>query len=216
MISEMVSVPADRITLSADFVVPESARATVLFAHGVHTSRHSPRMRSVAAELHKAGFGTLSLDLLSEMEGRRAEVTEELRVDMDMLGRRVVAAVDWLKIQPDTRALPVIIFAAGAEAAAALLAAAELPDRVLTVVSWAGQPDLAGDALERVRVPVLFVAGSQDPRALSSTQEAAQRLAAPHAVREVAGASHRFEEPGALDQVVDMAKEWFEDRLRST
>jgi dienelactone hydrolase len=209
VISETVSVPADRLTLSGDFVVPDSPRATVLFVHGVHTSRQDPAARSVAAELHRAGFGTLAVDLFSETEGRRPEAMSEQRVDLDMLGRRLIAAVDWLGIQPDARTLPVILFAAGAETAAALIAAAALPEEVLTVVSWAGQPELADDFLGRVRVPVLFVEGGEDPEDLRSSERAAERIAGPHTVREVRGASHRLQEPGALSRAAAVIGEWF-------
>lgn len=209
VISEMVSVPADHFTLSGDFVVPDSSRATVLFVHGVHTSRQDPVTRSVAAELHRAGFGTLAVDLFSETEGRRTEAMGEQRVDIGMLGRRLIAAVDWLRIQPDARPLPVVLFAAGAEAAVALIAAAALRDEVLTVVSWAGQPELADEFLERVRVPVLFVEGGEDPEGLRSTRQAAERIAGPHAVREVQGASHRLREPGALSRAAAVVEEWF-------
>ncbi|MGX4687787.1 dienelactone hydrolase family protein [Streptomyces sp. JNUCC 63] len=215
MISETVSVPADRLTLSGDFVVPDSSRATVLFVHGVHTSRQDPAARSLAAELHGAGFGTLAVDLFSETEGRRAEAMSEQRVDIDMLGRRLIAAVDWLSIQPDARTLPVILFAAGAEAAAALIAAAAMPEEVLTVVSWAGQPELADEFLERVRVPVLFVEGGEDPEDLRSSVRAAERIAGPHAVREVQGASHRLQEPGALNRAAAVIGEWFTEVHRS-
>ncbi|PAZ17381.1 hydrolase [Streptomyces sp. SA15] len=215
MISDVVSVPADRRTLPGDFVVPQSARAVVLFAHGLHTPRSHPRIHAVCAELHQAGIGTLSLDLFSEMEGPRVDAAQDQPVDMEMLGRRLTAAVDWLKIQPDTRALPVILFAAGAEAAVALRTAAELPDRVLTVVSWAGQPELAGDALERVRVPVLFITGSQSPQELRTAQDAARRLAAPSSLREVRAASHQFDEPDALNQAAEVTQGWIDDRLRS-
>ncbi|PZH18687.1 hydrolase [Streptomyces sp. NTH33] len=209
MVSETVSVPADHLTLSGDFVVPDSSRATVLFVHGVHTSRQDPAARSVAAELHRAGFGTLAVDLFSETEGRRAEAMSEQRVDIGALGRRLIAAVDWLRIQPDARTLPVVLFAAGAEAAAALIAAAALPEEVLTVVSWAGQPELADEHLERVRVPVLFVEGGEDPEDLRSSRQAAERIAGPHTVREVRGASHRLREPGALSRAAAVVEEWF-------
>ncbi|GAA1015136.1 hypothetical protein STXM2123_5534 [Streptomyces sp. F-3] len=214
MISEMVSVPADRLTLSGDFVVPDASRATVLFVHGVHTSRHTPATQSVAAELHRAGFGTLAMDLFSETEGRRPEAMGELRVDIDMLGRRLIAAVDWLKAQPDTRTLPVILFAAGAEAAVALIAAAALPEEVSAVVLWDGQPEPADAALERVRVPVLFVEGGEDPEDLRSSRRTAERIAGPHAVREVRGASHRLQRPGALDQAAAVIEEWFTEVRR--
>ncbi|MGP4043908.1 dienelactone hydrolase family protein [Streptomyces sp. 2A115] len=215
MISEMVLVPTDDATLSGDFVVPAAARAVVLFAHGSGSSRHSPRNRMVAAELRTAGFGTLLMDLLSEREERHDAITAEHRFDVPLLGRRLVAAIDWLEVQPDTRGLPVVLFGASTGAAAALVAAAERPDRVLTVVSRGGRPDLADGALEHVRAPVLLIVGGQDNEVLKLNQEAARRLRAPHSLRIVEGATHLFEEPGALEQVAETARQWCDDRLRA-
>jgi dienelactone hydrolase len=215
MISEMVLVRTDDVTLPGDFVVPTAARAVVLFAHGSGSSRRSPRNRTVAAELRTAGCGTLLLDLLSEREERHDALTAEHRFDIPLLGRRLVAAVDWLETQPDTRGLPVILFGASTGAAAALVAAAERPDRVLTVVSRGGRPDLAGDALEHVRASVLLIVGGQDHEVLRLNQKAALRLGAPNSLRVVPGATHLFEEPGALEQVAEAARQWCDDRLRA-
>ncbi|MDO0932915.1 dienelactone hydrolase family protein [Streptomyces sp. DG2A-72] len=225
VISDVVAVPADRLTLPGDFVVPEGARAVVLFAHGVHTPRSHPRIQALAGELQRAGFGTLSMDMFSETEARRAELVQGQPVDLERLGRRLVAAVDWLKAQSDTRALPVVLFAAGAEAAVALRAAADLPDRVLTVISWAGQPELADEVLDRVRTPVLFVTGGHTPEAvpairqaadrLEATRELADRVPAPHSVREVRTASHRFDDSDALDRAAEVTQEWIDAHLRS-
>jgi putative phosphoribosyl transferase len=215
MISQLALVPADEVTLPGDLVVPMQARAVVLFAHGSGSSRNSPRNRMVAAELRTAGLGTLLMDLLSERENRHDARTGEHRFDIALLGRRLVAAIDWLEGQPDTRGLPVALFGASTGAAAALVAAAERPERVLTVVSRGGRPDLAGDALEGVRAPVLLIVGGQDHEVLRLNQEAAQRLRAPHFLAVVRGATHLFEEPGALEQVADIARQWCVDRLRS-
>ncbi|MFF8193352.1 dienelactone hydrolase family protein [Streptomyces bobili] len=214
MISDMVLVPTADVTLSGDLVVPARARAVVLFAHGSGSSRHSPRNRMVAAELRTAGLGTLLMDLLGEREERRDALTAEHRFDIGLLGRRLVAAVDWLDTQPDTRGLPVVLFGASTGAAAALVAAAERPDRVLTVVSRGGRPDLAGDALERVTVPVLLLVGGRDQDVLALNQEAARRLSCPHALHVVPQATHLFEEPGALEHVAETARRWCDDRLR--
>ncbi|MFJ8787718.1 dienelactone hydrolase family protein [Streptomyces sp. NPDC102462] len=215
MISEMVMLPTSDAVLPGDLVVPTPARAVVLFAHGSGSSRHSSRNRRVAAELRTAHLGTLLMDLLSEREERHDALTAEHRFDIGLLGRRVVAAIDWLREQPDTRGLPVVLFGASTGAAAALVAAAERPDRVLTVVSRGGRPDLAGDALERVRAPVLLIVGGQDQVVLELNKEAARRLVTPHSLRVVPGATHLFEEPGALEQVAVAARQWCEDRLRS-
>ncbi|MFJ4692221.1 dienelactone hydrolase family protein [Streptomyces sp. NPDC088766] len=213
--SDMVLVPAGEVTLSGDLVVPAPARAVVLFAHGSGSSRHSPRNRMVAAELRTAGLGTLLMDLLGEREERHDALTAEHRFDIALLGRRVVAAIDWLGTQPDTHNLPVVLFGASTGAAAALVAAVERPDRVLTVVSRGGRPDLAGDALEQVTVPVLLLVGGRDQHVLALNQEAARRMRCPHALHVVPGATHLFEEPGALEHVAATARRWCDDRLHS-
>lgn len=215
MTSDMVLVPAGEVTLSGDLVVPAAARAVVLFAHGSGSSRHSPRNRMVAAELRTAGLGTLLMDLLGEREERHDALTAEHRFDIALLGRRLVAAIDWLGARPDTRGLPVVLFGASTGAAAALVAATERPDRVLTVVSRGGRPDLAGDALEQVTVPVLLLVGGRDHQVLALNQEAARRMRCPHALHVVPGATHLFEEPGALEHVAATARRWCDDRLTS-
>ncbi|HET9379440.1 MAG TPA: hydrolase [Streptomyces sp.] len=216
MISEMVSVPADRVTLGGDLVVPERARAMVLIAHGIDSPRQSPGSRSVTAALHRAGFGTLSLDLLSEAEDRGVSPEGDQRFDVRLLGRRAAAGTDWLRARPETRTLPIALFGTGTESAAVLEAAAELPDRALTAVVWGARPDLAGDALGRIRVPVLFVAGGRDPGMLRLDQQAAEQIPAANAVRVVQEAGPLFDEPGALDEAVALATSWCDDRLRNT
>ncbi|TQK86548.1 dienelactone hydrolase [Streptomyces puniciscabiei] len=213
MISDMVLVPTSDATLSGDLVVPTAARAVVLFAHGSGSSRHSPRNRMVAAELRTAGFGTLLMDLLSEREERHDALTGEHRFDIPLLGRRLVAAIDWLDTQPDSRGLPVVLFGASTGAAAALVAAAERPERVLTVVSRGGRPDLAGDALGRVQASVLLIVGGQDQQVQELNEEAARYLRAPCALHIVPGATHLFGEPGALEEVAAVARQWCDDRL---
>lgn len=216
MISEMVLVPTDSATLPGDLIVPERARAVVLFAHGSGSSRHSPRNRMVAAELRAAGLGTLLIDLLNEREEHDDAATGEHRFDIPFLGRRLVAAVDWLDTQTDTRGLPIVLFGASTGAAAALVAAAERPDRVLTVVSRGGRPDLAEDALEAVRAPVLLIVGGDDEVVLRLNEEAARRLGGTASVHIVPGATHLFEEPGALEEVAVAARQWCVGRLKSS
>jgi dienelactone hydrolase len=214
MISQLVRVPVDGATLTGDLVVPTPARAVVLFAHGSGSSRHSPRNRMVAAELRTVGLGTLLIDLLTEREDIEDTATGVHRFDIALLGHRVVAVLDWLAAQHDTRALSIVLFGASTGAAAALVAAAERPDRVLTVVSRGGRPDLAGAALERVRAPVLLLVGGRDPEVLRLNREAARRLRVPHFLQVVPGATHLFEESGALEQVAEAAKEWCDDCLK--
>ncbi|MFD5477774.1 dienelactone hydrolase family protein [Streptomyces hawaiiensis] len=215
MISRTVTLPAGRAGLVGDLTVPPDARAVVLFAHGSGSSRHSPRNREVAAGLRTAGLGTLLIDLLTEEEERQDAVTAELRFDIPLLGRRLVAAVDWLAREPDTSGLPVVLFGASTGAGAALVAAARRPDRVRAVVSRGGRPDLAGDALDAVRVPVLLIVGGRDTHVLRLNEEAARRLPAPTALHVVPGATHLFEEPGALDQVTETARLWCDEQVQT-
>ncbi|MDX2682783.1 dienelactone hydrolase family protein [Streptomyces soliscabiei] len=215
MITQLVRVPVDAAALTGDLVLPTPARAVVLFAHGSGSSRHSPRNRMVAAELRTAGLGTLLVDLLTEREDAEDAATGVYRFDIALLGHRVVAVLDWLTTQHDTGAVPFVLFGASMGAAAALVAAAERPERVLTVVSRGGRPDLAGAALEHVRAPVLLLVGGRDPEVLRLNQEAARRLHVPHFIHVVPGATHLFEEPGALEQVAEAARQWCEDCLKS-
>ena len=160
---------------SGDLVLPDGARTVVAFAHGSGSSRHSPRNRAVARVLQEAGLGTLLLDLLTEREER---TDAELRFDIPLLGRRMIAAVDWLDAHPATRGMPLGLFGASTGAAAALIAAADRPDRIGAVVSRGGRVDLAGDAITRVRAPVLLIVGGHDPEVLALNRAVAARLAA--------------------------------------
>lgn len=215
MNSRTVTLPADGAALTGDLAVPPDARAVVLFAHGSGSSRHSPRNREVAAGLRTAGLGTLLIDLLTQEEEHQDAVTAELRFDIPLLGRRLVAALDWLAQEPGTSDLPVLLFGASTGAGAALVAAAQRPDRVRAVVSRGGRPDLAGDALDAVRAPVLLIVGGRDTHVLRLNEEAARRLPVPHTLHVVPGATHLFEEPGALDQVTDVARQWCDERIRA-
>lgn len=213
MVSETARIATDGALLAGDLVVPDGARGVVAFAHGSGSSRHSPRNRSVAEVLQQAGLGTLLFDLLTMDEERVDAVTAEHRFDIPLLGRRLVAAVDWLGGHPATAALPVGLFGASTGAAAALVAAAERPERVRAVVSRGGRPDLAGGGgvLSRVRAPVLLVVGGEDHEVLRLNEQAAAMLAAPHSVHVVPGATHLFEEPGTLAQAAAAARDWFLD-----
>ncbi|WMD05770.1 dienelactone hydrolase family protein [Streptomyces sp. FXY-T5] len=214
MNSRTVTLPADGADLTGDLALPPDARAVVLFAHGSGSSRHSPRNHEVAAGLRTAGLGTLLIDLLTEEEEHQDSVTAELRFDIPLLGRRLVAALDWLAREPGTSDLPVVLFGASTGAGAALVAAAQRPDRVRAVVSRGGRPDLAGDALDAVRAPVLLIVGGRDTHVLRLNEEAARRLPVPPTLQVVPGATHLFEEPGALDQVTETARQWCDERIR--
>lgn len=223
MASDHIQLPADPATatvripvgeaarLSGDLTVPVGARSVVVFAHGSGSSRRSPRNRAVARVLEQAGFATFLLDLLTEQEEEVDAVTTEFRFDIPLLGRRTAAVVDRLAAQPGTRGLPVGLFGASTGAAAALIAAAERPGRVTAVVCRGGRVDLAGDALDRVRAPVLLIVGGRDPQVLALNRDAADRLAAPHRLEVVPGATHLFAENNALETVALSARRWFTD-----
>jgi dienelactone hydrolase len=205
------------VALAGDLALADAggrtAEGLVLFAHGSGSSRHSPRNQAVARGLQDSGFATLLMDLLTEEEGERDAVTAELRFAIDLLTGRLVGAVDWLAQHPATGRLPVGLFGASTGAAAALAACAARPDRVAAVVSRGGRPDLAGPALQRVRAPVLLIVGGADPEVLTLNQKAAQSLAGPVDLQVIPGATHLFEEPGALDQVTRLAADWFHHHL---
>jgi len=209
-VSEALRVPAGGGTwLAGDLEVPAAPRAVVVFVHGSGSSRFSPRNRAVAGELRRHGWATLLMDLLSEDEERTDALTGEHRFDTGLLGARAVSAVDRLAGHPATRVLPVHLFGASTGAAAALFAAADRPGRVRSVVSRGGRPDLAGAALGRVRAPVLLLVGGRDPQVLELNRTAAGLLGVPHRVCVVPGATHLFEEPGALETVAAEAGAWF-------
>jgi pimeloyl-ACP methyl ester carboxylesterase len=209
-----VSVPAGDATLDGDLVLAKQGVGIVLFAHGSGSSRHSARNRGVAATLNRAGIGTLLLDLLTAAEEDVDRATREHGFDIDLLARRLIAAIAWIRDSRDG-ALPIGLFGASTGAAAALVAAAERPDDVSAVVSRGGRPDLAGPALERVRAPTLLIVGGADVQVLELNRRALELLGAP--VKQlvvVPGASHLFEEPGALEEVARVTAEWFSSSWR--
>jgi dienelactone hydrolase len=208
-----VVVPVGDVALEGDLVVPEGAAGVVLFAHGSGSSRHSPRNRQVAARLNDAGLGTLLIDLLTPAEEKVDRVSAQLRFDIDLLARRLIAAVDWLGGAP-AHADRVGLFGASTGAAAALVAAAARPNNVSAVVSRGGRPDLAGPALPRVRAPVLLIVGGADDLVLELNRRAIELIGAEEKqLVVVPGATHLFEEPGALEQVATLAADWFSRHL---
>lgn len=209
-----VRIPADHTVLHGDLVIPVGAQGLVLFAHGSGSSRHSPCNRQVATRLQLAGFGTLLLDLLTPAEEQVDRLTAHLRFDIPLLARRLVAAIDWAEHEPLSRELPIGVFGASTGAAAALVAAAERPAQVQAIVSRGGRPDLAGSALPLVQAPTLLIVGSRDIPVLEVNRVAAGALRAPHEIAIVAGATHLFEEPGALAEVEALASRWFVQHLR--
>jgi putative phosphoribosyl transferase len=208
-----VSVAVGDASLDGDLVLEEGARGVVVFAHGSGSSRHSPRNRLVAATLNHAGLGTLLLDLLTAGEADADRVTGEHRFDIDLLGGRLIGAIDWLGRDRKV-SLPIGLFGASTGAAAALVAAADRADIVGAVVSRGGRPDLAGAALGRVLAPTLLIVGGDDPQVLELNKRTLELLRAPvKRVVVVPGASHLFEEPGTLEAVARLAAEWFAEHL---
>lgn len=204
-----VRVSAAAAEIKGDLAVPENAVGIVLFSHGSGSSRKSSRNRRVAAELQKQGFATLLLDLLTDDEERRDHETGEARFDISLLARRLVGATDWLNGQAATQGLRIGYFGASTGAAAALVAASWRPDVVAAVVSRGGRPDLAGRTLTRVEAPTLLIVGGNDALVIALNREAFARLTCPKSLQIVPGATHLFEEPGALDTVARLAGEWF-------
>jgi putative phosphoribosyl transferase len=207
--SGVVRIRAGPTTLEGDLQVPEGAVGVVLFAHGSGSSRHSTRNRYVAGELQAAGLATLLIDLLTPEEEAVDQHTAHLRFDISLLAERLVATTRWLGEDPSTRALTVGHFGASTGAGAALVAAAALPERVGAVVSRGGRPDLAADALPRVRAPTLFLVGGRDLAVLELNRVAMARMQTVTRLEIVPGATHLFEEPGTLETVAHLARDWF-------
>ena len=209
----LVKVRVGAVTLEGDLAVPEGSRGVVLFAHGSGSSRHSPRNRHVAQVLRGGGLATLLIDLLTTDEEVVDQRTGHLRFDINLLARRLVAATDWLGEQSETRALRVGYFGASTGAGAALVAATERPKVVGAIVSRGGRPDLAGAALPRVQAPTLLIVGGDDVPVIVMNREALARLTVEAKLEIVPGATHLFEEPGTLDVVARLAREWFQRHL---
>lgn len=211
---QTVRIPVGSVTLEGNLAIPEGAQGIVVFAHGSGSSRHSPRNRFVARVLQESGIATLLMDLLTAEEEAIDMTTRHLRFDIPLLAERLTGAIDWLKLQPTTRGLSIGLFGASTGAAAALLAAVARPDDVVAIVSRGGRPDLARQALERVRAPTLLIVGGRDEPVIALNEEAMAMLRAPKRLAIVPGATHLFEEPGALEQVAQLAAEWFSRYLR--
>lgn len=208
-----IAYRADGSELGGSLTLVPGAKGIVVFAHGSGSSRFSPRNRQVAAALNDAGLATLLIDLLNADEELVDRATAALRFDIPLLARRLVGATDWLSDQPDLRPLAMGYFGASTGAAAALIAAAERP-AARVVVSRGGRPDLAGDALSRVRAPTLLIVGERDPQVLELNEAALAELAAEEKeLVVVPGATHLFDEPGALDEVTRLARTWFNRHL---
>lgn len=209
----LVRITAGPVTLEGNLNLPEGARGIVLFAHGSGSSRHSPRNRYVAQLLNEAGFATLLVDLLTAEEEAIDLRTAQLRFDIGLLGARLAGVTDWVVQYPHTQSLQIGYFGASTGAAAALVAAAERPAAIGAVVSRGGRPDLAGRYLPRVRAPTLLIVGGNDFQVIELNRAAFEQLRCEKELVIIPGATHLFEEPGALDQVAQQAREWFQRYL---
>jgi dienelactone hydrolase len=208
-----VQIPFDGFTLDGDLAIPKPAAGLVIFAHGSGSSRHSRRNRAVAQTLQQHGLATLLLDLLTQQEEAIDVTTAELRFDIDLLSTRVIGAADWAAVRPDTAALRVGLFGASTGAAAALMAAAARPLAIGAVVSRGGRPDLAGRRLRSVRAPTLLIVGGADHQVIELNRQACDRLTCERHLEIIPGATHLFEEPGALEEVSRLAAAWFTHHL---
>ncbi len=204
-----IDVAAGDLLLSGDLTLPAGAAAIVLFAHGSGSSRLSPRNRLVATQLSRGGLATLLFDLLTPAEEEEDRSSGALRFDIPLLAERLARATDFVRGHSETRKLAIGYFGASTGAAAALIAAAERPDDVRAVVSRGGRPDLAEDALERVSAPTLLIVGGADHPVVELNARAHARLVCRKHLEIVAGATHLFEEPGALEEVTRLARDWF-------
>jgi pimeloyl-ACP methyl ester carboxylesterase len=210
----IVAVRTGDVTLEGALAVPEAARGIVLFAHGSGSGRHSPRNIFVAGELQAGSVATLLVDLLTPSEEAIDLRTRELRFDIGLLADRLVGAIWWLATDEATRDLPVGLFGASTGGGAALVAAARMADRVAAVVSRGGRPDLAGADLPNVKAPTLLIVGGYDGVVIDLNQQAMAHMTAPVRLEIVPRAGHLFEEPGALEEVARLARDWFVRHLR--
>jgi putative phosphoribosyl transferase len=209
-----VRIPSGEASLYGDLALPAGSAGVVLFAHGSGSGRHSARNRQVAQHLQQAGIATLLFDLLTAQEEQVDMRTREHRFDMALLTRRMQDATAWARSQPELSQAPIGYFGASTGSAAALIAAARLGDRIAAVVSRGGRPDLAGPAaLAAVKAPTLLIVGGADSGVIGLNQEAYQRMTCEKQLTIVPGATHLFEERGALEEVSRLASSWFAAHL---
>ncbi len=205
-----VRIPSGSVQLEGELIIPEGASGIVVFAHGSGSSRHSPRNRYVAGVMRDANLGTLLFDLLTPEEEQIDIKTRHLRFDIGLLSRRLASAARWLMDREDSRDLSIGFFGASTGAAAALVAAAELGERIGAVVSRGGRPDLAGESLSAVKAPTLLIVGGFDDVVIRLNEEALARLDCKKELKIIAGATHLFEEPGTLEAAAGLAAGWFQ------
>ena len=212
-LSTEVDIVLESLTLKGDLTIPAGAKGIVLFAHGSGSSRHSPRNIFVAETIQNRGVATLLFDLLSEEEEEIDIQTLHLRFDIDLLAKRLVAATQWLRDQPETKEMRIGYFGSSTGGGAALVAAAELGASVGAVVSRGGRPDLAGNALPEVKSPVLLIVGGYDTVVIRLNEEAAAQMRCETELKIIPNATHLFEEPGALEDVARIAAIWFKEKI---
>ena len=208
-----VRLDVSGVGLVGDLAMPPDARSLVIFAHGSGSSRHSPRNRAVAEVLQHGGVATLLLDLLTEPEELVDATTAEFRFNIPVLADRLVGVIDWALSEPQTSPRPIGLFGASTGAAAALIAAANRSHAVRAVVSRGGRPELAEAALDRVAAPTLFIVGGRDDVVIALNKDVYARLTCTRDIQIVRGATHLFEEPGALETVSSLARTWFQKHL---
>ena len=209
IVDNLVEISIDSDTIEGDLSVPSDAQGIVLFAHGAGSSRNSSRNNFVADKLRDAGLATLLIDLLTPEEKEIDKRTREIRFDIDRLAKRVTGTVDWLEKNEITKGLQIGVFGSSTGAAGALIAAANRPDKVETVVSRGGRVDMAEGFLGEVTVPVLCIVGGRDIQVLSMNRQAIEKMETNTELKVIEGAGHLFEEPGALDQVAKLTVDWF-------
>jgi dienelactone hydrolase len=208
-----VTVQTGEVVLEGNLALPTGTEAIVVFAHGSGSSRHSPRNQLVADTLNQAGLATLLFDLLTPAEEQIDVLTRELRFNITLLAERLTGTVDWARHYALTTGLRIGLFGASTGAAAALITAAQRPDVVGAVVSRGGRPDLAGDALPRVKAPTQLIVGGEDRQVIALNRQASALLHGEHRIDIVPGATHLFEEPGTLEDVARLACSWFAQHL---
>jgi len=213
MNENLVKIPTKKADLEGDLQLPADAKGLVLFAHGSGSSRHSPRNRFVADILQKGGLGTLLIDLLTKEEEKEDEVTAALRFDIDLLTDRLCFVTQWFQARKETGLLPIGYFGASTGAAAALCASAEMKKKIVAVVSRGGRPDLAKNSLAAVESATLLIVGGHDLPVIDMNEEAYALLKCEKKMVIIPGATHLFEEPGALEEVARLALDWFQSHF---
>jgi len=209
-----VKIPVDKTTIEGNLILPPHAKGVVLFAHGSGSGRFSPRNQYVAKVLNKARIATLLIDLLTKQEEEEDLQTGQFRFDINLLAQRLIGATEWLRKNPRTKNLAFGYFGASTGAAAALIAAAKLPEYVKVVVSRGGRPDLALDYIPKVKAPTLFIVGGNDTVVIDLNKKAMKNFSAGKKLMILPGASHLFEETGKLEEVAKLAASWFSKYLR--